>query len=66
MAVWEAYRAGDLAETDGPIVPETSPFRPRTRRVPVPVGDRDTAAPARARRHEPGAAIGQAGGSDRV
>ena len=30
MAVWEAYRSGELAETDGPVVPETSPFRPRT------------------------------------
>jgi hypothetical protein len=39
MAVWEAYRSGELAETDGPIVPETSPFRPRPRRTPVPVVD---------------------------
>ena len=39
MAVWEAYRSGELAETDGPVVPETSPFRPRTRRTPVPVID---------------------------
>jgi len=39
MAVWEAYRSGELAETDGPIVPETSPFRPRPRRTPVPVID---------------------------
>ena len=36
MAVWEAYRGGELTETDGPVVPETSPFRPRPRRTPVP------------------------------
>jgi hypothetical protein len=39
MAVWDAYRGGELAETDGPIVPETSPFRPRPRRSPLPVGE---------------------------
>jgi hypothetical protein len=41
MAVWEAYRGGQLSETDGPVVPETSPFRPRERRVPVPIADED-------------------------
>ena len=39
MAVWEAYRGGELAETDGPVVPETSPFRPRPRRTPLPVAE---------------------------
>ena len=39
MAVWEAYRAGSLEETDGPVVPDTSPFRPKPRRVPLPVAD---------------------------
>jgi hypothetical protein len=55
MAVWEAYRGGALAETDGPIVPETSPFRPkprRTDRVPVPM-------------EAPEAAVGQAAQADR-
>jgi len=46
MAVWEAYRGGSLAEIDGPVVPEASPFRPRTRRVPVPVID-DSTVPER-------------------
>ena len=36
MAVWDAYRAGSLEETDGPVVPDTSPFRPKPRRVPLP------------------------------
>jgi hypothetical protein len=40
MAVWEAYRGGtELVETNGPVVPETSPFRPKPRRTPVPVVD---------------------------
>jgi hypothetical protein len=38
MAVWEAYRGGtELVETNGPVIPETSPFRPRPRRTPLPV-----------------------------
>jgi hypothetical protein len=71
MAVWEAYRSGDLAETSGPVVPDSSPFRPRKRRVPVPVAADAQAsagepvAPARAA-PEPQPALGQAGGSDRV
>jgi hypothetical protein len=68
MAVWEAYRGGELAETDGPVVPETSPFRPRPRRVPVPVAAGETPGetmPGR-RGEAPQAALGQAGGSDRV
>ena len=65
MAVWEAYRSGELAETDGPVVPETSPFRPTTRRTPVPVTRRGE--PARAagggcqrvsRRRRPGLVVG--------
>ena len=55
MAVWEAYRGGELAETDGPVVPETSPFRPkprRTDRVPVAM-------------EAPEAAVGQAAQADR-
>jgi hypothetical protein len=55
MAVWEAYRGGELAETDGPIVPETSPFRPRPKRT-----DR-VAVPMEA----PEAAVGQAAQADR-
>jgi hypothetical protein len=63
MAVWDAYRGGTLAETDGPVVPETSPFRPRARRVPIPVGE-DSVRPTH---EEPvGAQMGQAGASDRV
>jgi hypothetical protein len=62
MAVWEAYRSGDLAETDGPIVPETSPFRPRVRRTPT--GDGSETVPIAI--EAPEAAVGQAGGSDRV
>jgi hypothetical protein len=46
MAVWESYRGGELEEKDGPVVPETSPFRPRPRRTPVPIIDEDT-VPAR-------------------
>jgi hypothetical protein len=63
MAVWDAYRGGSLEETDGPVVPETSPFRPRSRRVPLPVAEGDVrpAGPDRV-----GAQAGQAGGSDRV
>jgi len=38
MAVWESYRSGELTETNGPVVPETSPFRPKPRRVPVVIG----------------------------
>jgi hypothetical protein len=55
MAVWEAYRGGELAETDGPVVPETSPFRPkprRTDRASVPI-------------EAPEAAVGQAAQADR-
>jgi hypothetical protein len=55
MAVWEAYRGGELAETDGPIVPETSPFRPRPKRTdkqPVTM-------------EAPEAAVGQAAQADR-
>jgi thymidylate synthase (FAD) len=63
MAVWEAYRSGELAETDGPVVPETSPFRPRARRVQVDGGEPETMPIAI---EAPEAAIGQAGGSDRV
>jgi hypothetical protein len=68
MAVWEAYRSGDLAETDGPIVPETSPFRPRPRRVPIPVASGEPAGETMPVHHAepPEAAIGQAGGADRV
>jgi thymidylate synthase ThyX len=67
MAVWDAYRSGDLAETKGPVVAETSPFRPRTRRVPLPVSAQTEAEPmAAARAAEPQAALGQAGSSDRV
>jgi hypothetical protein len=77
MAVWEAYRGGELTEADGPVVPETSPFRPRPRRVPVPVAAGETPGETmpehpgqRGQRGEhaepPQAAIGQAGGSDRV
>ena len=63
MAVWEAYRGGSLAETDGPVVPETSPFRPKPRRVPLPVADGDV----RPTHGEPVVAqLGQAGDSDRV
>jgi hypothetical protein len=63
MAVWDAYRGGGLEETDGPVVPETSPFRPKPRRVPLPVADGDV----RPSSPDPmGAAVGQAGGSDRV
>jgi hypothetical protein len=63
MAVWEAYRGGTLAETDGPVVPETSPFRPKPRRVPLPVADGDV----RPSHGDPvGAQLGQAGDSDRV
>jgi hypothetical protein len=65
MAVWEAYRGGtELVETNGPVVPETSPFRPKPRRVPVPVAG-DEVRPV----HDPepiGAPLGQAGDSDRV
>jgi hypothetical protein len=54
-----------LQETDGPIVPETSPFRPKPRRVPLPLpvadGDVRPASPDLI-----GAAMGQAGESDRV
>jgi hypothetical protein len=68
MAVWEAYRSGDLAETDGPVVPETSPFRPRARRVPIPVANGEPAGETIPVHHAepPEAAIGQAGGADRV
>jgi hypothetical protein len=67
MAVWEAYRSGDLTETTGPVVPETSPFRPRVRRVPLPVSADAEAEPmVAARAVEPEPALGQAGGSDRV
>ena len=63
MAVWEAYRGGTLTETEGPVVPETSPFRPKPRRVPLPVAD-DAVRPTHG---EPvGAQLGQAGDSDRV
>jgi hypothetical protein len=55
MAVWEAYRGGELAETDGPVVPETSPFRPKPRRTDA------AAVPIEA----PEAAIGQAAQADR-
>jgi hypothetical protein len=55
MAVWEAYRGGELAETDGPIVPETSPFRPKPRRT-------DKVA---IRMEAPEAAVGQAAQADR-
>jgi thymidylate synthase (FAD) len=65
MAVWDAYRGGGLEETDGPVVPETSPFRPRTRRVPLPVADGDV-RPTHDDRTVAGAGIGQAGTSDRV
>ena len=52
-----------LEEVDGPVVPESSPFRPKPRRVPLPVADGDV-RPAIA---EPiGAPLGQAGDSDRV
>jgi thymidylate synthase (FAD) len=30
MAVWDAYRRGDLAEGPEPVLPESSPFRPRS------------------------------------
>jgi thymidylate synthase (FAD) len=68
MAVWEAYRAGDLAETDGPIVPESSPFRPRPRKVPIPVAAGEAGGETMPVQHAepPEAAIGQAGGADRV
>jgi hypothetical protein len=68
MAVWEAYRGGELTETEGPVVPETSPFRPRPKRVPVPVAaDEAPGETMPAERVEPPqAAVGQAGGSDRV
>jgi hypothetical protein len=68
MAVWEAYRSGELSETDGPVVPETSPFRPRPRRVPVPVAEGETAIETMPVQHSepPQAAIGQAEASDRV
>jgi hypothetical protein len=47
MAVWEAYRGGtELVETNGPVIPETSPFRPRPRRTPLPVTS-DTDVPER-------------------
>ena len=61
MAVWEAYRGGALAETDGPIVPETSPFRPRPRRVPA--GDGAETVPIAI--EAPEAAVGQAAEADR-
>jgi hypothetical protein len=63
MAVWDAYRGGTLAETDGPVVPETSPFRPKPRRVPLPVAEGDVRP---ASTELLGAAVGQAGDSDRV
>ncbi len=63
MAVWDAYRGGTLSETDGPVVPESSPFRPRPRRVPLPVADGDV-RPASSELL--GTAVGQAGDSDRV
>jgi hypothetical protein len=68
MAVWEAYRGGELSETNGPIIPETSPFQPRPRRVPVPVADGEVALETMpvSQAEPPQAAIGQAGGSDRV
>ncbi len=67
MAVWEAYRSGELAETKGPVVAETSPFRPRPLRVPVPVSaEAEAEQIVGARPEEPQPALGQAGGSDRV
>jgi hypothetical protein len=44
-------------------VPETSPFRPRPRRVPVDGGEPETMPIGI---EAPEAAVGQAGGSDRV
>jgi hypothetical protein len=61
MAVWEAYRGGQLSETDGPIVPETSPFRPRPRRTPVPVIGDDVVP-----EHPVAVASESAGDADRV
>lgn len=70
MAVWDAYRSGELAEQAGPVVPEGSPFRPRRRRVPVPVaadgGTTEAATRVAGAAEEPQPALGQAGGSDRV
>ncbi|HEX2221052.1 MAG TPA: FAD-dependent thymidylate synthase [Candidatus Limnocylindria bacterium] len=37
FAVWEAYRRGDVVEAGGPVVPETSPFRPKPRRAAQPM-----------------------------
>ena len=62
MAVWEAYRGGELEEKDGPVVPETSPFRPRPRRLPVPIID-EADVPARPMTM---AASESAGDADRV
>jgi hypothetical protein len=63
MAVWDAYRAGSLEETDGPVVPDTSPFRPKPRRVPLPVAEGDVRPAAT---ELLGTAVGQAGDADRV
>ena len=65
MAVWESYRSGELAETNGPVVPETSPFRPKPRRVPVAVGD-DAGAPTIGEVPIKVAASESAGDADRV
>jgi hypothetical protein len=63
MAVWDAYRAGGLEEVDGPVVAETSPFRPKPRRVALPVAEGNV----RPANPEPvGAPLGQAGDADRV
>jgi hypothetical protein len=65
MAVWEAYRAGtDLVETNGPIIPETSPFRPKPRRVPLAVTPEG--GPAGPERPVQVAASESAGDADRV
>ncbi len=64
MAVWDAYRKGDVVEVSEPILPETSPWKPR-RPAAIPVQTSDDVA---VRPAEPASATltGSAGSADRV
>ena len=63
MAVWEAYRGGGLEETDGPVVPDTSPVPPEAAAGPAAGGRRRRPTDARrpdrrGRRDRPGGNLG--------
>ena len=67
MAVWDAYRKGELNEPSEPILAETSPWRPRERsQRPLPVAN-DAGGASEAVTGPPSTVLaGSAGSADRV